>query len=312
MLVHEINDSRTDNIGPSGHLRYAFQAPSAIRRIPSHCQADESCSPTAPIPATSCSSTTRSGCKSATGPPAATGARIIPRRPLAADPRPRDPVPKLAPPGRRFSSNWRCAASPSLKLLVRDEVDGEPERPRSDRGATNAKPTTPPAWPAGIQPTTLCYRGPAGMEVSAASPANRVSRQRRRATRVAREARKATASSPRRSSMRQALARRLHPASSRATAGGCPGARRTEMDARVKGDGLIGVVGHGGGWAGGQATVAAATTTVTLRCAGRNRRTVSGRELPRTLIASRDRIVLIEVPPAGRGGRLAPSVVCVV
>jgi hypothetical protein len=32
----------------------------------------------------------------------------------------------------------------------------------------------------------------------------------------------------------------------------------------------------------GRATVAAATTTVTLRYAGRNRRTVSGRELPRT------------------------------
>ena len=89
---------------------------------------------------------------------------------------------------------------------------------------------------------------------------------------------------------------------------GCPRARRTEMDARVKGCWLIGVVGHGGGCAGGRATVAAATTTVTLRCAGRDRRTVSGRELPRTLIASRDRIVLIEVPPAGRGGRLAPSV----
>ena len=89
---------------------------------------------------------------------------------------------------------------------------------------------------------------------------------------------------------------------------GCPGVRRTEMDALVKGWWLVGVVGHGGGCAGGRATVAAATTTVTLRCAGRDRRTVSGRELPRTLIASRDRIVLIEVPPAGRGGRLAPSV----
>ena len=80
------------------------------------------------------------------------------------------------------------------------------------------------------------------------------------------------------------------------------------MDARVKGYRLIGVVGHGGSCAGGRATVAAATTTVTLGCAGRDRRTVSGRELPRTLIASRDRIVLIEVPPADRGGRLALSV----
>src|SRR5947209_4417368 len=78
------------------------------------------------------------------------------------------------------------------------------------------------------------------------------------------------------------------------------------MDARVKGAAGI-VVVHVGGGCWGRATVAAATTTVTLRCAGRDRRTVSGRELPRTLIASRDRIVLIEVPPAGRGGRPAPS-----
>jgi len=49
------------------------------------------------------------------------------------------------------------------------------------------------------------------------------------------------------------------------------------MDARVKGYRLIGVVGHGGGWAGGRGTVAAAATTVPLRCAGRNRRAVSGR-----------------------------------
>ena len=62
------------------------------------------------------------------------------------------------------------------------------------------------------------------------------------------------------------------------------------MDARVKGD-VEALVVHGGGcgcW--GRATVAAATTTVTLRCAGRDRRTVSGRELPRTRVASRDRI----------------------
>ena len=80
--------------------------------------------------------------------------------PRAADPGPSDPGPKLAPRGRRCSSNWHCAASPSLKLLVRDEVDGEPERPC----ATNAKPTTPPAWPTGMRPTTFGYRGPAGTE----------------------------------------------------------------------------------------------------------------------------------------------------
>src|SRR4051794_9040587 len=63
------------------------------------------------------------------------------------------------------------------------------------------------------------------------------------------------------------------------------------MDARVKGSVEEEVVGHGGGggcW--GRATVAAATTTVTLRCAGRDRRTVSGRELPRTRVASWNRI----------------------
>src|SRR6516162_21109 len=62
------------------------------------------------------------------------------------------------------------------------------------------------------------------------------------------------------------------------------------MDARVKGDVGIFLVGHGGGCCWGRATVAAATTTVTLRYAGRDRRTVSGRELPRTRVASRDRI----------------------
>src|SRR4051794_3858151 len=60
------------------------------------------------------------------------------------------------------------------------------------------------------------------------------------------------------------------------------------MDARVKGS--VGEVGVHGGGCWGRATVAAATTTVTLRCAGRDRRTVSGRELPRTRVASRDRI----------------------
>src|SRR5436305_10077472 len=61
------------------------------------------------------------------------------------------------------------------------------------------------------------------------------------------------------------------------------------MDARVKGSVGEAVV-HGGGGCWGRATAAAATTTVTLRCAGRDRRTVSGRELPRTSVASRDRI----------------------
>src|SRR3954454_3355968 len=61
------------------------------------------------------------------------------------------------------------------------------------------------------------------------------------------------------------------------------------MDARVKGRLIVGVGGHGGGCCG-RATGAMATTTVTLRCAGRDRRTVSGRELPRTRVASRDRI----------------------
>jgi hypothetical protein len=62
------------------------------------------------------------------------------------------------------------------------------------------------------------------------------------------------------------------------------------MDAAVKAGGRdwCGLVGHGGGW--GRATGARSTTTVTLRCAGRDRRTVSGRELPRTRVASRDRI----------------------
>src|SRR3954471_21852467 len=63
------------------------------------------------------------------------------------------------------------------------------------------------------------------------------------------------------------------------------------MDAGVKCGLWCGVLGfgHGGGcW--GRATGAMAMTIVTLRCAGRDRRTVSGRELPRTSVASRDRI----------------------
>src|SRR5438445_4805294 len=71
------------------------------------------------------------------------------------------------------------------------------------------------------------------------------------------------------------------------------------MDARVKGGVGVSLVGHGGGCCWGRATVAAATTTVTLRCAGRDRRTVSGRELPRTSVASRNRIDHSEDPPGG-------------
>jgi len=57
-------------------------------------------------------------------------------------------------------------------------------------------------------------------------------------------------------------------------------------------------VGHGGGW-WVRAAGASATTTVTLRCAGRDRGTVSGRELPRTNVASRNRIDHNEDPPGG-------------
>src|SRR4051794_22339594 len=62
------------------------------------------------------------------------------------------------------------------------------------------------------------------------------------------------------------------------------------MDADVKGAMRTCVVGHGGAVAGRLATGVRLSTTVTLRCAGRDRRTVSGRELPRTRVASRDRI----------------------
>jgi len=47
------------------------------------------------------------------------------------------------------------------------------------------------------------------------------------------------------------------------------------MDAQVKQAGVVGLSHGGNCW--GRATAALATTTVTLRCAGRNRRTVSGR-----------------------------------
>ncbi len=57
--------------------------------------------------------------------------------------------------------------------------------------------------------------------------------------------------------------------------------RGSEMDARVKGRvRILLLAGHGGVVAGGLATGVRLSTTVTLRCAGRDRRTVSGRELP--------------------------------
>src|SRR5579884_743078 len=71
------------------------------------------------------------------------------------------------------------------------------------------------------------------------------------------------------------------------------------MDARVKGT-IVCRVLHGGGWCG-RATGPGATTTVTLRCAGRNRRTVSGRELPLASIASRDRKAFYEGSSGGSG-----------
>src|SRR3954451_23171317 len=81
------------------------------------------------------------------------------------------------------------------------------------------------------------------------------------------------------------------------------------MDARVKGRLVARVVrAHGGGCCG-RATGAMATTTVTLRCAGRDRRTVSGRGLPRTRVASRDRIEEPRVLRSVRAGRPAPAAV---
>jgi hypothetical protein len=50
--------------------------------------------------------------------------------------------------------------------------------------------------------------------------------------------------------------------------------------------------------AGGLATGVRLSTTVTLRCAGPDRRTVSGRELPRSRVASRNRIDPSRVPAA--------------
>src|SRR3954462_15817877 len=72
------------------------------------------------------------------------------------------------------------------------------------------------------------------------------------------------------------------------------------MDACVKLGlvlGRVGAPGGGGGGGGGRAAGATAATTVTLRCAGRDRRTVSGRKLPRTRVASWDRIEAVEGAP---------------
>ena len=79
------------------------------------------------------------------------------------------------------------------------------------------------------------------------------------------------------------------------------------MDAGVKRGVVVGGVGGHGGGCCGRATGAMATTTVTLRCAGRDRRTVSGRELPRTRVASRDRIEESRVLRRCRAGRPATA-----
>src|SRR3954453_3061555 len=102
------------------------------------------------------------------------------------------------------------------------------------------------------------------------------------------------------------------------TRSGAPGSRRvrsagalssaSEMDADVKCGWWCGVLvcGHGGGY-WDRAAGATAATTVTLRCAGRNRMQVSGRELARTRVASRDRIEDVEGAP-GCTGRPIPAV----
>src|SRR5207253_444404 len=64
----------------------------------------------------------------------------------------------------------------------------------------------------------------------------------------------------------------------------------SEMDAGVKGWVWLRRVGAHGGGCWGRAAGARQSTTVTLRCAGRDRRTVSGRELPRASVASLNRI----------------------
>src|SRR5579859_4529802 len=83
----------------------------------------------------------------------------------------------------------------------------------------------------------------------------------------------------------------------------------SEMDARVKGaveiGGVVGV--HGGGWDGVGRPARRQRQRVTLRCAGRDRMAVSGRELPRTKDASRDRIDQFEDSQDGRADRPTPA-----
>src|SRR2546421_4198754 len=85
------------------------------------------------------------------------------------------------------------------------------------------------------------------------------------------------------------------------------------MDARVKGRvGLMVVSGCRGGGAGAGRPARRQRRLVTLRYAGRDRMTVSGRELPRTRVASwriefRDRIERAEVPHRVGAGRRAPA-----
>ncbi len=80
------------------------------------------------------------------------------------------------------------------------------------------------------------------------------------------------------------------------------------MDAAVKWAAEIGVgsIGHGGG-AGAGGPARRKRQLVTLRCAGRNRRTVSGRELPRTRFASFNRIEVSRILRAVDAGRPAPQ-----
>src|SRR5215211_6991484 len=80
------------------------------------------------------------------------------------------------------------------------------------------------------------------------------------------------------------------------------------MDAAVKwaaGVGVV-VVGHGG-VAGAGRPARRQRQLVTLRCAGRDRRTVSGRELPRTRVASRNRIDRSRILGRVGAGRRAPA-----
>jgi hypothetical protein len=83
----------------------------------------------------------------------------------------------------------------------------------------------------------------------------------------------------------------------------------SEMDAVVKQRLVLGWVGgHGGVSAGvGRPARDGNDWLVTLRFAGRDRMTVSGRELPRTKVASRNRIEDVEGPPVDRRRPPGPS-----